>query len=140
MKILVLFLLAAGFALPAGDPAGFHLWKASELKTIPAGAMADSGNYNFAAVVRKSNGSAEVHETMADIFVVTSGEATLTVGGTVVDPKTTQPNEIRGTGITGGVTRKIGAGDVLTIPARMPHLVTLDAGKEIAYVAIKVKQ
>jgi mannose-6-phosphate isomerase-like protein (cupin superfamily) len=140
MKIFALFLMGAAFALPAADPAGFHLWKAAELKTVPAGSLADLGNYNFAAVNRKANGAAEVHETMSDIFVVTAGEATLTVGGTVVDAKTTQPNEIRGTSIKGGVEKKIGPGDILTIPAKMPHQITLEPGKELSYVAIKVKQ
>lgn len=45
---------------------------------------------------RESSGQAEWHEKQADLFIVESGEATLVVGGTVVDPKTTEPNEIRG--------------------------------------------
>src|ERR1035438_9501903 len=32
MKPLALALLVAGFALPAGDPSGFYLWKSAELK------------------------------------------------------------------------------------------------------------
>ena len=48
---------------------------------------------------REGSGEAELHETQADVFVVQSGEATLVIGGTVVDPKTTVPNEIRGPSI-----------------------------------------
>ena len=151
MKIFVLVLLAAGTALPAGDPAGFSLWKSAELKAFATtlapklGAngftsqpLANLGNYNFATVLRRQSGGAEVHETFNDIFVITAGEATLTVGGAVVDAKTTQPHEIRGTSITGGVDKKVAAGDVLTIPAKMPHQMKVDPGKEVGYLAIKV--
>jgi mannose-6-phosphate isomerase-like protein (cupin superfamily) len=153
MKPFLLLLLAAGFAFPAGDPTGFYIWKASELKALPAtlssklaGAtmtsqpVANLGNYTFATVLRKESGSAEFHETQADIFVITAGEGTLTVGGTIPDGKTTQPHEIRGATITGGVDKKVGPGDVLTIPAKMPHQMKVERGKQVSYLAIKVAQ
>ena len=153
MKLFLLLLLAAGFVFPAGDPAGFHIWTASELKAFPAtlapklnGAtmtsqpVANLGNYNFSAVLRKESGGAEMHETQNDIFVITAGEATLTVGGTIADGKETQPHEIRGTTITGGTDKKVGPGDVLTIPAKMPHQMKLERGKQVSYLAIKVAQ
>ncbi|MDR3703821.1 MAG: cupin domain-containing protein [Candidatus Sulfopaludibacter sp.] len=153
MKPFLLLLLAAGFAFPAGDPTGFYIWKSAELKALPttlaaklAGAnmtsqpAANLGNYTFATVLRKESGGAELHETQADIFVITAGEGTLTVGGTIPDGKTTQPHEIRGTAITGGIDKKVGPGDVLTIPAKMPHRMKVERGKQIAYLAIKVTQ
>ena len=153
MKLFLLLLLAATFAFPAGDPTGFYLWKASELKAFPetltpklGGAtmtsqpLANLGNYTFSAVLRKVSGAAELHETQADIFVITAGEGTLTVGGTIPDGKTTQPHEIRGTSITGGVDKKVAAGDVLTIPAKAAHQLKLEPGKQIAYLAMKVTQ
>ncbi len=153
MKLFLLVLLAAGFAFPAGDPQGFYLWKSSELKAFPAtltpklaGAMmtsqpvANLGNYTFAAVLRKESGGAEMHQKQADIFVITAGEATLTVGGAIADGKTTQPGEVRGTSITGGTDRKVSPGDVLTIPAGMAHQMKLARGGEVSYLAIKVTQ
>jgi mannose-6-phosphate isomerase-like protein (cupin superfamily) len=151
MKPFLLLLLAAGFAFPAGDPAGFNLWKASELKAFPSNLaskaaatgftsqpLANLGNYTFASVLRTKSGGAEIHETQNDIFIITAGEGTLTVGGTIADPKTSQPHEIRGTSIIGGVDKKVAAGDVLTIPAGMAHQLKVDAGKEVAYMAVKV--
>lgn len=153
MKPFLLLLLAAGFASSAGDPAGFYLWKASDLKAFPTtlasklGAnemtsqpLATMGNYNFSAVLRKESGGAEMHETFTDIFVITAGEAMLTIGGSIPDAKTTQPHEVRGTSISGGVEKRVGPGDVLTIPARMPHQMKIEPGKEVAYLAIKVAQ
>jgi mannose-6-phosphate isomerase-like protein (cupin superfamily) len=153
MKSLLLFLLAAGFASTAGDPPAFHLWKAAELQAFPrtlapklnasqmvSQPLAAEHNYSFLALLRKTTGEVEVHETKADIFVIESGEATLIVGGTVEHARTTQPNEIRGASIVGGVEKKIAAGDVLTIPPKMPHQVKVEPGKEVAYLAIKVAQ
>jgi quercetin dioxygenase-like cupin family protein len=44
------------------------------------------------------------------------------------------------TAISGGTETKIAAGDIVTIPAKMPHLMKVDAGKEITYFVVKVKQ
>lgn len=151
MKFAISALLLAGIALPADGPS-FALWKAPELKAIAKAlgpkvkngiyseAIADMGNYTFSRVLRTSNGSAEVHEKMSDIFVIESGQPTLTVGGTVVDPKATQPHETRGTSITGGTDYKLGPGDVLTIPAKMPHQMKVEPGKQVTYLAMKVAQ
>ena len=151
MKLFAIFLLAAGFALPAGDPVGFYQWKGSDLKAMAANlapklsaagqaseSYAKLANYSFAAVLRRVSGGVELHKTNIDVFVVESGEATLIVGGTIPDAQEAAPNEIKGTSISGGVEKKIGAGDVITIPAGMPHQVKLDPGKEIAYMAIKI--
>lgn len=151
MKPFLLLFLAAGFAFPAGDPAGFHIWKSAELRGFPSTLAAQAaatgftsqplaslGNYNFAAVLRKQSGGAEIHQTQNDIFLITAGEGTLTVGGAITDGKTTQPNEVRGTTISGGVDKKVAAGDILTIPAGMAHQMKVEAGKEVSYMAIKV--
>jgi mannose-6-phosphate isomerase-like protein (cupin superfamily) len=153
MKPILLLLLLAGLAIPAGDPAGFHFWSSTELKTLgrKLGATATTaqpgserlaafGNYGFLAAYRKSTGEAEVHENQADIFVVQSGEATLAYGGKVTGAKTTAPGEIRGAGVQGGIEKKLAAGDIVTIPAKTPHQVKVAAGKEIYYFTVKMTQ
>ena len=151
MKTLTTLLLLAACALSADGPS-FSLWKSAELKAtakelapkvnngIYSEALANMGNYTFSRVLRTRTGGAEVHEKMSDIFVIVSGEPTLVTGGTVVDGKATQPHEIRGTSITGGTENKLGPGDVLTIPANMPHQMKVAAGKQVVYMAIKVAQ
>lgn len=52
---------------------------------------------------------------------VLNGEATLTTGGRAVDAKTTAPDELRGVSIDGGETRSLAKGDVVVIPAGVPH-------------------
>jgi mannose-6-phosphate isomerase-like protein (cupin superfamily) len=153
MKPLALALLLAGFALPAGDPPGFYMWKSAELKgfaktlapkmsdkKVATETIASHGNYSFMVAHREGSGEAEYHATQADIFMVQSGEATLVVGGELVDGKTTAPNEMRAPAIKGGSEKKLAAGDVVTIPAKVAHQVKLDAGKQFTYFVVKVTQ
>ncbi|MBI1788338.1 MAG: hypothetical protein HYR60_12425 [Acidobacteria bacterium] len=145
--------LIAFLTLPliAADPAGFALWSGRQLKgyekTLAAKVnekkMASEqfgkfGNHSFMIAHREGPGEAELHETQADVFVVQSGEATLVVGGAVVDPKTTAPNEVRGPSINGGEKKKLGAGDVVHIPAKTAHQLLVDAGKQFTYMVVKV--
>ena len=152
MKLVLCALLCASFALPAGDPQGFHVWKASELEGLAkalapklnAGTALEqipgAGNYSFVKIYRNATGQAELHETQADIFVVETGEATLVYGGKLVDGKTTAQHEMRGTAIEGGEERGLAAGDVVSIPAKVPHWVKLARGKDVAYFIVKVTQ
>jgi mannose-6-phosphate isomerase-like protein (cupin superfamily) len=87
---------------------------------------------------REGDGEAEVHETQVDLFVVQSGEATLVVGGEMVGGKTTAPNEIRAPSIKGGFNHALAAGDVVHIPAKIPHQLLVPAGKEFTYFVVKV--
>ena len=153
MKAVLTALLFAAVALPAGDPPGFSLWKSAELKAfskslapkIDAKKVATQpipgfGNYSFIVAHREGPGEAEYHETQSDLFVVQSGEATLVYGGKLVDGKTTAPNEMRAPSIAGGMEKKISAGDIVSIPAKLPHQVKLDPGKEFTYFVMKVTQ
>jgi mannose-6-phosphate isomerase-like protein (cupin superfamily) len=152
-RMSVLILLSAACALPAGDPPGFTMWKSSELKAfakslapkIDANKVATQqlgkfGNYSYMVAHREGPGEAEYHETQADIFIVQSGEATLVVGGKVEGGKTTAPNEIRGTSISGGENKRMGPGDVVSIPAKTAHQVKTDPGKPFTYFIVKVTQ
>ena len=69
---------------------------------------------------------------MSVSFVWTS--ATLVTGGTVVEGKTTAPDEIRGKEITGGEPREIKPGDVIIIPAGVPHWFKNVKGPVLYYV------
>jgi mannose-6-phosphate isomerase-like protein (cupin superfamily) len=151
MKSIAMLLSLAGASVVAADAPTFSLWTADNVRRVanelagklsPQGLasqkLADMGNYNFALALRRQSGTAEVHQKMADIFVIESGEADLVTGGTVVDPTHSSPTEIRGTAIRDGIEHHVAAGDVLTIPAGMPHQMKVAPGKEVLYMAIKV--
>ncbi|HTX37877.1 MAG TPA: hypothetical protein VME43_22765 [Bryobacteraceae bacterium] len=152
-KPLSLVLLFAGLALPAGDPPGFHFWPASELRgfskslapkindqKIATQQLATVGNYLFLMAHREGPGQAEWHGKQADIMVVETGEATLIYGGSLVNGKTTQPNEMRAASISGGLRKRLGPGDVVTIPVRTPHQLIVEPGKEFTYLTVKVTE
>ncbi|MGB7762135.1 MAG: hypothetical protein WBL61_20045 [Bryobacteraceae bacterium] len=153
MKSIAMLLSLAGASVAAAEPPSFGLWTADTVNQVakelagklgPQGVasqkLADMGNYTFALVLRRQTGTSEVHQKMADIFFVESGEADLVTGGTVVAPTNSSPTEIRGTGIQDGTERHVVAGDVLTIPAGMPHWIKVAPGKGILYIAMKVAQ
>ena len=148
-KFAVPFLLAA--LACAADAPGVVRWPAASMKDFRARLapkvsaqhvaterLADYGKYYFVAVLRTGSGQVELHENDADIFFVQSGEGTLITGGTVVDAKTTQPHEIRGSAIRGGEETHLAPGDVVTIPPKTPHQVKLEPGKEMVYLAAKI--
>jgi mannose-6-phosphate isomerase-like protein (cupin superfamily) len=148
-KWIVFFFVLPAFA---ADPPGFALWSAAELKGIDKKLSEKVDSQKFASqqlekfgdhytmlAHREGDGGAELHETEADIFVVESGSATLIVGGEIVAAKTTAPNEVRGPSIKNGVERKIGAGDIVHIPAKTAHQLKLSGGKSFSYFVIKVQ-
>ena len=71
---------------------------------------------------------------------ISEGQITMVYGGTVVEGKTTAPGETRGSGITGGTEVALGPGDVLHIPAKVPHQMKLAPGAKVTYFVTKVVQ
>ena len=68
-------------------------------------------------------GGANLHEVnTTEIYYMVEGVATLVTGGALTDPQQT-PNStnVRGSGIEGGVSRRITKGDVVIIPGHTPH-------------------
>ena len=96
------------------------------------------GNHTFQIAHREGSGEAELHEVQADLFIVQSGEATLVVGGTIPGSRASAPNEVRGPSIEGGEKKKLGPGDVVHIPPKVPHQLLLDSGKQFTYAIMKV--
>ena len=82
-------------------------------------------------------GQAEVHEHDTDIFYVTEGTATFVTGGKTEAAKTTGAGEIRGEKITGGTERKLQKGDMIVVPAGVPHWFT-EVSNPFLYLVIKV--
>ena len=149
-RLMKLLLLAVALPMFAADPAGFQMWTSSELQTRAnalklneyqqgVDRMENWGNH--AVILERLEGAtpAEAHETMADLFVVTSGETALTVGGVIADPVNTSAGEIRGKSINGGVAKRLAAGDIVHIPAKMPHQLSVEAGKRCTYLVFKVR-
>ncbi len=94
---------------------------------------------HFALMVhRTGTGTSESHDGDTDFYVVQAGEATLHVGGEIVDAKTISPGEVRGSTIKGGKKIMLKAGDTINIPPTTPHHVIIAPGKSITYLIVKI--
>ena len=89
---------------------------------------------------RQHSGGGELHQNFADIFFILDGHASLLTGGGIVDEKTTGPGEIRGKSVEGGSRQELKAGDVVHIPAGMPHQMLLAEGESVTYFVVKVEE
>jgi mannose-6-phosphate isomerase-like protein (cupin superfamily) len=101
------------------------------------GALVSAPDLLVSGSHREKPGQVEVHEKETDVMYVVEGAATLETGGTVVGGKTTRPGQLLGSGITGGQTHRLTAGDVIVIPAGTPHWFK-EVPKSISYYVVKV--
>ena len=97
-------------------------------------------NHYTMIALRHKDGGAEIHENFADFFLVVQGSATLVTGGTVEDGKEVSPGEIRGTFVRNGTSMTLNPGDVVHIPATVPHQMLVPDGSTIIYFVIKIKE
>jgi mannose-6-phosphate isomerase-like protein (cupin superfamily) len=123
----------------------------SATNPLPNIRVVDAGGYNVAiGVIHRPQtppGVAAVHFKVTEIYHVMDGAGTLVTGGTVVNAKTRPADAISvrledgpgasGTAIQGGVSRRIRAGDVVVIPAGVPHWFSEIEGS-ITYVVVRV--
>jgi len=134
---VVLAMLLGCSAAMAQDAGGITVWP----KGVPPGGIkerADFGDHLLEISHRESDGRVELHKVKADVMVIQTGTATLVTGGEVIDPVATGPNEIQGSGIKGGVKHEVGPGDVIEIPAGVPHQFFVAPGTQITYLVVKV--
>ncbi len=89
---------------------------------------------------RSKSGKAELHEKFADFYFVVGGEATLVSGGHIVNSSTTAPGEVRGDSVQDGKETKLKKGDIVHIPANIPHQLVLAKGGTFQYFIVKVQE
>lgn len=127
------------------------------LKTAPADAaadlpirVADAGGYHVGVYVvnrpKAATPPAIYHETrVTEVYHMLKGAGTLVTGGTVVGPIVREApgttilsmlNNVRGTAIKGGVSRRIATGDVVVIPGYVPHWWS-NIESDMAYLVIR---
>jgi len=80
-----------------------------------------------------------VDDTEAALSYVIDGEATLITGGTVIGGRTTAPGQLRGSKVEGGDTHRLAKGDVMWVPAGVPHWFP-DIPTPLSYLLVKVSQ
>jgi quercetin dioxygenase-like cupin family protein len=135
----------------AAQQSQFGLWGAAELAKRSAAlstkvgpdhssreTLADYGHHRFRLLYRDADGAPEQHDTIVDVVMVQSGEGTLQLGGEMIGRRAgSGAGEFVGTRLEGGTRHPLGAGDVLHIPAGIPHSFLVPKGKQITYVLVK---
>ena len=99
--------------------------------------LADYGSpirsHRFRHIHRDADGVPEIHDDIIDVVLITSGEGGILAGGAMLDR-----NGSFGSGIDGGTSYPVTAGDVLHIPAQMPHGYLVPDGGHVTYVLVRV--
>jgi len=103
------------------------------------GTLVNENNYRVMTAHRTESGNVEIHRSYNDVFYIVQGSTNLVTGGKVIGQKDTNPDEPRGDSIEGGETRKLSAGDVIVIPAGVPHWMK-DVEGTLLYFVVKVKK
>jgi len=156
MKIIARLVAIAVLGLPVfaapPDLPGFAEWRVAELQQRDAAlskkvgpdhsareTLADYGDHRFRYIYRDADGFPEQHENIVDIVIAQSGESTLLLGGKMINPKgSSGAGESTGTGIEGGERHPVAAGDIVQIPAKVPHSFLVAKGKHFTYVLLKI--
>jgi mannose-6-phosphate isomerase-like protein (cupin superfamily) len=86
---------------------------------------------------RDKAGQVEVHDKETDVIYVVAGEATFLTGGTMIGGKSTKAGQSLGTDINGGDTHHLSKGDVIVVPAGVPHWFK-EVPHSISYYVVKV--
>ena len=125
---------------PSAQEAPVKYFPASDVAALFAkgGTVTSGSNYKVMAAQRTGGGEAELHEHDTDIFRIMSGSATFVTGGRITGAHATEPGETRGTGIEGGDTRQLSAGDVVIIEKGTPHWFKAVDGR-VEYFVVKVR-
>lgn len=119
-SLMLLALTALCFGAALNQARADDVVYIEKAKVVP-GTLATGADHRVSVSHRDGPGQSEIHENETDVFHVLEGTATFVTGGTIVDGKTTGPGQIRGSGIEGGKTQMLKAGDVIIIPKGTPH-------------------
>jgi mannose-6-phosphate isomerase-like protein (cupin superfamily) len=120
---------AAAVTFVSHDKVAASLAKGGDLVKAP--------NLTVLGAHRNGAGQVEVHDKETDVMYVVDGQATIVTGGAMVGGKNTAPGQWRGTDIQGGHPQHLAKGDVLVIPAGIPHWFK-EVPQSISYYVVKV--
>jgi len=101
------------------------------------GSLVTAPNLSVTIAHRMAPGMVEVHDKETDTLYVLDGSATIVTGGTMIGGSVTAPGQHRGTDIEGGQAQHLAKGDVMVIPAGVPHWFK-EVPSTIDYYVVKV--
>jgi mannose-6-phosphate isomerase-like protein (cupin superfamily) len=139
--------IVASPAQGAHDSAGVEYYTAAALAHVGDSLARGSSSghmlrahdsYQYLQIRRGKSGVPEVHDRWTDVTVVQAGRASLLSGGRVSGSHVETAGEHRGGTIAGGTARPVGPGDLMIIPAGIPHQYVIAPGDSLRYLTVKV--
>ncbi len=118
---------ASALATPSNGQAVFFSRETLAERFRTGGLLLDAGVYKLDAGRREAPGAPEVHEREVDVVRVVQGRATIVTGG-----------DIQGDSVEGGAEQALAEGDVIAIPAGVPHQF-VDVSDPFLYFVVKVE-
>jgi len=142
MKLLALFALAAGttalLTAAGGSSSVTYIGHDKVAESLAKGGdLVKTPDYIVLGAHRNGAGQVEVHDKETDVIYVVDGSATFVTGGKMLGGKTSGPGQLRGSDIQGGETHHLGKGDVIVVPAGIPHWFK-EVPQQISYYVVKV--
>ena len=95
---------------------------------------------NFQVVRRQESGLPEVHARWDDLMIIRTGAGALITGDSLIGSQYRAPGERRGGRFNKSYEIPLRAGDVIRIPAAVPHAVTVSGGEALEYLLIKQRR
>ena len=135
--VLAIAVLAAVPLIYAADSATYVGHEKVSAALSKSGPIASGPGFLVSASHRDKAGQVEVHDKETDVIHVIEGEATFVTGGTMVGGKVTKPGQHMGSNITDGETHHLTPGDVIVVPAGMPHWFK-EVPHSVSYYVVKV--
>jgi uncharacterized RmlC-like cupin family protein len=101
--------------------------------------LEDQGSNWIILVVRARTGEAEFHRDWSDEILVRSGTMTVYYGGAMSEEHAFGPRvgEFHSATMEGGTAQVLHAGDLMHIPASVPHWVKIAPGDTASYLVFK---
>jgi len=101
--------------------------------------IADGPDFHLSFAERKRPGKVEQHADWNDEIIIQEGDVQLNFGGTSVNAKPTRPGEKLGDSIRDGKSVLMHPGDIVTIPAGMPHQMLIQS-PTMRYILLKTRK
>ena len=140
MKLLLalLAILATAVMMSGAGPGVTYIGNDKVADSLAkGGVLVTQSDLTVQGAHRAAAGQVEVHDKETDVLYITDGEATFVTGGTMIGGKNTKTGQWLGTDIQGGESRHLSKGDVIVIPAGVPHWFK-EVPKSVSYFVVKV--
>jgi uncharacterized RmlC-like cupin family protein len=135
--VLSTFLVAALLLTAAGSGVTYVDHDKVSAALTKGGPLVTAQDLLVSGSHRDKAGQVEVHDKETDVIYMVDGEATFVTGGTIIGGKMTKPGQSLGTDIKGGDTHHLAKGDVIVVPAGVPHWFK-EVPHSVSYYVVKV--